>query len=119
MYSASKNVLEILSERQADAFKRVVLLEYPRKGIYAIAFVTGRVSWGWLHSGVADARTVFLPTTPNPTSGFLLVVPPEELIDLPITVEEGIRLVISGGILLPKASDPTEPDSFPEPTGSG
>lgn len=103
VYSASKSVLEILSQRQADAFKRVVLIEYPRKGIFSLAFVTSRAYWPRLHPDLADARLVFLPTTPNPTSGYLLVVPLAEIIDLPITVEEGVRLVISGGILLPRS----------------
>jgi uncharacterized membrane protein len=105
VYSASKSVLEILSERQADAFKRVVLIEYPRKGLFSIAFVTGKLSWTRLHPDLDDALTVFLPTTPNPTSGYLLIVPPSEVIDLPITVEDGVRLVISGGMLLPKSTD--------------
>lgn len=105
VYSASKSVLEILSQRQTDAFKRVVLIEYPRKGMYAIAFVTARLGWEKIHPDLADARTVFLPTTPNPTSGYLLLVPKAEIIDLPITVEEGVRLVISGGILLPKSAE--------------
>ncbi len=105
VYSASKSVLEILAERQADAFKRVVLLEYPRKGIFSLAFVTAQVHWSGIHPALADARTVFLPTTPNPTGGYLMVVPLSEMIDLPITVEEGVRLVISGGILLPKSVD--------------
>lgn len=116
VYSASKSVLEILSERQTDAFKRVVLIEYPRKGLFSVAFVTGKVGWSGLHPDLADARTVFLPTTPNPTSGYLLMVPMSGLIDLPITVEEGVRLVISGGILLPKSVDlSAEPLPSPAP----
>lgn len=103
IYSASKSVLQILSERQTDAFKQVVLIEYPRKGLFSIVFVTGKVSWPGMHPELDDACTVFLPTTPNPTSGYLLVVPRSEMVELPITVEEGIRLVISGGILLPKS----------------
>ncbi len=105
VYSASKNVLEILSERQTEAFKRVVLVEYPRKGLFAIAFVTSRACWSGVHPEIADARLLFLPTTPNPTGGYLLIAPLTQIIDLPITVEEGIRLVISGGILLPKSVD--------------
>lgn len=105
VYSASKSVLEILSQRQTDAFKRVVMIEYPRKGLFSIAFVTGKTNWSHLHPELEDTRTVFLPTTPNPTSGYLLFVPVSEIIDLPITIEEGVRLVISGGILLPKSLD--------------
>ena len=105
VYSASKSVLEILSERQTDAFKRVALIEYPRKGLYSLIFVTGKVAWKRLGPELDGALTVFLPTTPNPTSGYLLLVPRSEVIDLPISVEDGVRLVISGGMLLPKSGD--------------
>jgi len=104
IYSATKSVIEVLSERQTDAFKRVVLIQYPRKGIFAVAFVTSRVYWPQLHSDLEDARAVFLPTSPNPTSGYLLMVPLADIIDLPITVEEGVRLVLSGGMLLPSSA---------------
>ncbi len=102
VYSATKGILEALSFDQAEAFKRVVLIEYPKENIYALAFVTGGARWPTVHSGTSDMLLVFLPTTPNPTSGFLLLVPRSEAIDLPISIEEGVRMVISGGILLPK-----------------
>lgn len=101
VYAATKGILEALSRDQADAFKRVVLVEYPRRGIYGIAFVTGGgARWG----GPVDAELipVFVPTTPNPTSGYLLLVPQRELIECPMTIEEGIRMVVSGGILQPE-----------------
>ena len=114
VYGATKGVLEAVSRDQADAFKKVVLVEFPRPGIYAIGFVTGPGAY-W---GAADPRLdqelvpVFIPKTPNPTGGFLLLVPPHEIMDCPMTVEEGIRMVVSGGILQPESlarSRPAEP----------
>lgn len=102
VYGATKGVLEAVSRDQNEAFKRVVLVEYPRRGMYGIAFVTGTPAfWG----GPVDEELtpVFVPTTPNPTSGFLLLVPERELIECAITVEEGVRMVVSGGILPPEA----------------
>lgn len=101
IYSATKGVLEAISHQQTEAFKRVVLVEYPKANIYVLAFVTGGARWAAVHPNMADLLLVFVPTTPNPTSGFLLLVPRSEAIDLPISVEEGIRMVVSGGILLP------------------
>lgn len=105
IYSATKGILEAVSTDQAEAFKRVVLIEYPKDDIFAVAFVTRWARWPTVHEKTADLLLVFVPTTPNPTSGFLLLVPRSEAIDLPISVEEGVRMVISGGILLPKLPD--------------
>lgn len=105
IYGATKGILEAVSRDQADAFKRVVLVEYPKSNIFAVGFVTRGARWGGLDPRTEDVIFVFVPTTPNPTSGFLLVVPREEAIDVDITVEEGIRMVISGGILLPDTPD--------------
>lgn len=102
VYGATKGVLEAVSRDQNEAFKRVVLIEYPRRGMYGIGFVTGTPSrWGGPVD--EDLTPVFVPTTPNPTSGYLLLVPERELVECAITVEEGIRMVVSGGILPPEA----------------
>jgi len=103
VYGATKGVLEAVSRDQADAFKRVVLVEYPRRGIYGIGFVTGGgARWGDDPRIREDLVPVFVPTTPNPTSGFLLLVPPAEIIECQMTVEEGVRMIVSGGILQPQ-----------------
>lgn len=109
VYSSSKGIVDAISQSQTEAFKRVVLIEYPRQGLYSIAFVTSNARWGQLSSGTEDLLLVFLPTTPNPTSGYLLMVPRPDAIDLPITVEEGVRMVISGGILKPESLQATAP----------
>ncbi len=116
VYSATKGVLESLSLDQREAFKRVVLVEYPLEDTYALAFVTGNARWPSVHPRTADALLLFLPTTPNPTSGYLLVLPRDRAIDLPITVEEGIRLVISGGILQPRSLVPGAVQAPPQAT---
>jgi uncharacterized membrane protein len=79
----------------------VVLIEYPRRGIGAIGFVTGPTRGEVQARSEGELVNVFLPTTPNPTSGFLLFVPRSDLIHLDMTIEEGIKLVISGGIVTP------------------
>jgi uncharacterized membrane protein len=99
IYGATQGILEAVSRDQADAFKRVVLVEYPKSNVYALGFVTGNARWGAAHPRLDDLLLVFVPTTPNPTSGFLLLVPRAEAIDLPVSVEEGVRMVVSGGIL--------------------
>lgn len=122
IYGGTKGILEIISQDQAEAFKRVVLIEYPKANIYAVAFVTSGARWGHVADKLDDLLLVFLPTTPNPTSGFLLLVPRAEAIDLPISVEDGVRMVISGGILLPRVRQVPAPvevevdtDEEPEP----
>lgn len=103
LYHSTKEVVSRLAERPADAFKRVVLVEYPRRGVWSIGFVTGSVERLAAVGYAGDLLTVFMPSTPNPTSGFLLLVPRDEAQEVLITVEQGIRLVISGGILRPTA----------------
>jgi uncharacterized membrane protein len=117
IYGATKGVLEAVSRDQADAFKRVVLVEYPRRGIYGIGFVTNSPMHWSTGSRTSELLPVFIPTTPNPTSGFLLMVPPGEVIDCPISVEEGIRMIVSGGILQPELI-PVSPEPAPEPVAA-
>jgi uncharacterized membrane protein len=101
VYGTLKQIFETVLAQKSRSFREVVLIEYPRRGIGAIGFVTGPTR------GEIQARTeeemvnVFLPTTPNPTSGFLLFVPKNDLIHLDMTIEEGIKMVISGGIVTP------------------
>jgi len=101
IYSAIKQLTETVFGAQAAAFRQVVLIEYPRRGIWGIAFITG-VTEGEVQNLTEDeVVNVFIPTTPNPTSGFLLFVPRRDLVALNMTVEEGIKMVISGGIVAP------------------
>ena len=101
VYAALKQIFETVLSKQSDAFREVVLFEYPRRGSWALGFITGKTE-GEIQSTTEDeVVNVFLPTTPNPTSGYLLFIPRRELVILSMTVEEGIKMVISGGIVTP------------------
>lgn len=101
LYTGVKQLLEAFFVQNNASFKKVALLEYPRRGIYVIGFITGE------SRGEAQAKTdkkmmnVFVPTTPNPTSGFYILIPEYELITLDMSVEDAFKLLISGGILTP------------------
>ena len=102
VYGALKQIFESVLASSSESFREVVLVEYPRRGIWAIAFFTGTTKEEVQNITDNEMVNIFLPTTPNPTSGFLLFVPRDELIQLNMTVEEGIKMVISGGIVTPK-----------------
>ena len=102
VYGALKQIFESVLASSSESFREVVLVEYPRRGIWAIAFITGITKEEVQNITDNEMVNIFLPTTPNPTSGFLLFVPKDELIQLNMTVEEGIKMVISGGIVTPK-----------------
>lgn len=102
VYTTFKQIIDaVFNHSTIAAFTEVVLIEYPRKGIYQLGFVTNRAQ------GEIQARTnteivnVFVPTTPNPTSGMLVLVPKDDIIYLNMTIEEGIKLILSGGVLVP------------------
>ena len=102
IYNALKQFVDAVFSDKGQSFKKAVLIEYPRKGLYSIAFVTG------VSRGEVQAKTlqrcvnVFVPTTPNPTSGFYIMVPEGDMITLDMTVEEAFTLIISGGIVSPE-----------------
>lgn len=102
IYSAIKQIVETIIAQQSSAFRDVVLFEYPRKGSWAIGFVTGKTEGHIQELTNDDVVNIFLPTTPNPTSGFLLFVPRAETQKLSMTVEEGLKMVVSGGIITPQ-----------------
>ncbi|UEM23021.1 DUF502 domain-containing protein [Skermanella mucosa] len=101
VYGATKQILETVLANQSAAFREVVLIEYPRRGIWTLGFITGHTQGEVQDLTVDDVVNVFIPTTPNPTSGFLLFVPRSDLHVLEMTVEEGIKMVVSGGIVTP------------------
>ena len=102
LYSAIKQIFETVMASKSQAFREVVMLEYPRKGVYSIGFVTGRSRGEVQEATKKETINVFVPTTPNPTSGYLLFVPKTELIYLNMSVEEGVKLVVSAGIITPE-----------------
>jgi len=113
VYSAVKQILETVLADHSKAFREAVLVEYPRRGIWAIAFITGRTEGEVQNVTEEECINIFLPTTPNPTSGFLLFVPRKDLIPLSMTVEEAIKMVISGGIITPPDPRPRDQQKIP------
>ncbi len=104
MYATLKQIFEAILQRDKNSFKEVVLVQYPRKGIWSLGFVTG-ITKGEVQQDTNDeVLNVFIPTTPNPTSGYLLFVPRTEVKTLSMTVEQGIKMVISAGIITPDHS---------------
>ncbi len=108
IYSALKQIFETVLAEKSRAFRQVVLIEYPRKGCWALGFATGTTK-GEVQSTIEDeVVNVFLPTTPNPTSGYLLFLPRKDVTFLSMTIEEGIKMVISGGVVTPPDTRPEE-----------
>ena len=102
IYGAIKQIFETVISQSTTSFREVGLIEYPRKGIYTIVFVTSQSQAQVGSPYGLDLISVFLPTTPNPTSGFLLYVPREDVRILDMTIEEGAKLIISAGLVEPK-----------------
>ena len=101
IYSGLKQLFEAILAKKSNSFREVVLLEYPRKGISAMGFLTGETKGEVNRKTKNKMANIFLPTTPNPTSGFLLFVPKKDILGLTMTVEEGIKMIISAGMLTP------------------
>tara|TARA_Y100001960_G_scaffold333783_1_gene440944 strand:- start:4354 stop:5088 length:735 start_codon:yes stop_codon:yes gene_type:complete len=104
IYSSLKQITNTISNTSSASFREVVLVEYPRKGCWVMAFVSGNTTVSvkkHLKEEGEDFVNVFVPTTPNPTSGFLIFVPRKSLKRLDMTVEQGLKLVISAGIVAP------------------
>jgi uncharacterized membrane protein len=111
IYSGVKQIAETVFAQSDRNFEKACLVEYPRKGIWAVGFISAEAK------GEVDAKPhtsdqlmgVFVPTTPNPTSGFLLFFPREDIIELDMSIEEAAKLVISAGLVYPNAKDPSKP----------
>jgi uncharacterized membrane protein len=111
IYSGIKQISETVFAQSERSFEKACLIEYPRRGIYAIGFISTNTK-GEIAKRGNDGRpmlSVFLPTTPNPTSGFLLFVPEEDVTELEMTVEDAAKLVISAGLVYPNGKDPSKP----------
>jgi uncharacterized membrane protein len=111
IYSGVKQIAETIFAQSERNFEKACLIQYPRKGIWAIGFISTDA-----RGEVADKAetmgkliSVFVPTTPNPTSGFLLFFPEEDVVELDMTIEDAAKLVISAGLVYPNAKDPTRP----------
>jgi len=113
VYGAVKQIMETILTTNSNAFRQVVLLEYPRRGVWCIGFVSGATTGEVQNVTMRRHVNVFVPTTPNPTSGFLLFVPEDDLHVLDMTIEEGVKMVVSGGLVTPPDRRPAEQRDAP------
>lgn len=104
LYSALRQVSEAIFVKGDTQFKKVALIEYPRRGIYSLGFITGRASHKLSANTHPQLIGVFVPTTPNPTSGFYLMVPEEDIVNVDISVEDAFKLILSGGMVHPNST---------------
>jgi len=106
IYKTLRQIVEALLSTNREAFQKPVLIEYPRKGLYSLAFQT-QSSGGPLQEQVGeDSITVFLPSTPNPTTGFVLIVPKSQVFEVNLSVEDAMKLIISGGVIAGEKKEP-------------
>lgn len=101
IYSAAKNFAEVVFSDSSQSFKKVLLIEYPRKGVYSLAFQTS-TQLGEIQGRTGeDVVCTFVPTTPNPTSGVIIMVPRKDVIELDMDVDEALKMIISLGVVVP------------------
>lgn len=111
IYNAAKQIVETVLSQQSTSFKQACLIEYPRRGVWAVAFVSTEAKGELpVKAGQPDLVSVFLPTTPNPTSGFLLFVPRTDIVMLDMSVEEAAKLIISAGLVAPPGPAQVTPE---------
>ncbi len=101
VYSAAKNFTEIVFSDSSQSFKKVLLIEYPRIGLYSLAFQTSSELGEVQGRTGEDVICTFVPTTPNPTSGFIMIVPRKDVIELDMEVDEALKMIISLGVVVP------------------
>jgi len=102
IYQSAKQIAETVFSSTGKSFRKVLLIEYPRKGLYTLAFQTGSSAGEVQAKTGGQVTTVFIPTTPNPTSGFIILVPTKDVIELDMNVDEALKMVISLGMVEPQ-----------------
>lgn len=107
VYKTLKQLLETLLKESNGRFRRVVLVEYPRRDVWAIAFVTGVMASEIQAQMSRPMLSVFIPTTPNPTTGWYAIVPEDEVVNISMSVEDAFKVVVSGGIVAPNTPFPS------------
>ena len=112
VYKTLQQLLQTVFQDSKTRFRRVILVEYPRRGLWAVAFVTGNVTTTTAAETATGASmiSVFIPTTPNPTSGWYAVVPEADVVNLSISIEEAFKVLLSGGIVGPNLADSIPPE---------
>ena len=106
LYTPLRQLVEIFSDKESSSFKEVVLVEYPKQGTWAVGFLTSRAKEEIADKLGETFLGVFVPSTPNPTSGFLIYVPEDRVKHLSMSVEDGAKLIVSGGVVIPKNAMP-------------
>jgi len=101
VYNSVKQIVSTFGTQNRNLFNKVVLVEFPRKGVWTLAFLTNKQQGEAQSVAGSDIWTVFVPTTPNPTSGYLLLVPRDEIVELEMSVGDGMKMIISGGAVVP------------------
>lgn len=109
LYKTLKQLLETLLKDSNGKFRRVILVEYPRRGMWALAFVTGTLGSDIQSHLPGPMLSIFIPTTPNPTTGWYAIVPENEVVNLSISVEDAFKVIVSGGIVSAGSSNPVVP----------
>lgn len=104
IYKTLKQLLETILRDTNGKFRRVVLVEYPRPGVWSLGFVTGAIGAEVQSHFATDMLSVFIPTTPNPTTGWYTIVPEQDVIELSMPIEDAFKVIISGGIVSPDSS---------------
>lgn len=108
IYNSVKQISSTLLDSTGKSFRKVVMLQYPRKGVWSIGFLSNENVSADIDNIDTDLVAVFVPTTPNPTSGFIIMAPREDVIELDMTVEEGFKFIISMGVIVPDGPIRTE-----------
>jgi uncharacterized membrane protein len=101
LYAGIKQIMEAVLATDAKSFRKVLLIEYPRKGLWSLAFMTSDNLGEVQAKSGSNVISVFIPTTPNPTSGFVIMVPVEDVIELDMSIEDGLKMIISMGVVIP------------------
>lgn len=112
IYSSVKQITETLFSAKGKSFRKVILVEYPRRDLWTLAFVTGDTAPRFEDITGQDLVNIYVPTTPNPTSGFFLMVPKKDIIELEMSVEAGLKMILSTGVVVPEAV--REPGALPK-----
>lgn len=115
IYSGMKQLFEAIFQKNEARFNRVAMIEYPRRGIFAIVFTTGAAKGRVQQMTEKNVISCFLPTTPNPTSGFYLLVPEDEVYEVDLTVEEAFKIIMSAGLVWPAERGRQLPLPLPRP----
>ncbi len=113
IYMGVKQLMEMLFSPNGQSFRKVLLIEYPRSGLWTLAFQTGVTVGEAQYKTGREVINVYVPTTPNPTSGFFLMVPQNDVVELDMSVDEGLKMLISMGAIVPPWQAPTAPVAPP------